>query len=302
MKYNRLENGAVEILDFDISTHTAEDAAEMRDILLRELVVVIKKQDTNPLNFARLIHEMGGLSNWNQLCRTIDGEPHNFLSEYPNVNQWDKNTPFPIQPVTGEKKEGEYIGIFPTGLLDWHCNLNGPDRADGVALQGIKGVDGTRTSWLNTAIALAEMPDELRDRIRGKHATFYYNPEKWAFIANDIQRAFMLANRHSYKMWIEQENAGGVEGIYLYTNNDCKIPGEDTTLFTDLQDFLFQEKYMYHHDWSIGDIVLSDQLITLHKRRLEDDDIFEKRLLNRLTFRLTNQGNPPVLLERNKIV
>ena len=112
----------------------------------------------------------------------------------------------------------------------------------------------------------------------------------------------MLANRHNYKMWIEQENAGGVKGIYLYTNNDCEIPGEDTTLFTDLQDFLFQEKYMYHHDWSIGDIVLSDQLITLHKRRLEDDDIFEKRLLNRLTFRLTNQGNPPVLLERNKIV
>jgi alpha-ketoglutarate-dependent taurine dioxygenase len=103
-------------------------------------------------------------------------------------------------------------------------------------------------------------------------------------------------------MWIEQTNAGGVKGLYLYTTNDCEIPGDDTTLFTDLQDYLFQEKFIYHHDWSIGDIVLSDQLLTMHRRRQEADEIFENRVLNRITFRITNVGNPPALIERNKIV
>jgi alpha-ketoglutarate-dependent taurine dioxygenase len=77
--------------------------------------------------------------------------------------------------------------------------------------------------------------------------------------------------------------------------------GDDGSLFQDLQEFLFQEKFLYHHEWAVGDIVLSDQLLTLHKRRQENNNVFEERLLNRLTFRITNIGNPPALVEKNKI-
>ena len=58
---------------------------------------------------------------------------------------------------------------------------------------------------------------------------------------------------------------------------------------------------MYRHEWEIGDIVLSDQLLTLHKRRQENDSVFKNRLLNRITFRLSNTGNPPFILTKNKI-
>jgi alpha-ketoglutarate-dependent taurine dioxygenase len=301
MKTIPLNNGAVEIVNFDIRHFSYDDAIQVRDILRKELIVVIREQDRDPINFAKLIHYIGGICNWDQLRRDIDG---NFLTpfkSYPDIETWDKNKPFPVQRVTGEKKNGEFTGIFPLGKLDWHCNLNGPDRADGVALQGIKGVEGTRTSWNNTSLALKEMPKEIRDRVRGKYAKFFYNPTNWADIHNPHQLAGMLKNRHHYTMWLEQTNVGGVEGLYLYTNNDCEIVGDDKALFTDLQEFLFQEKYIYHHEWSVGDIVLSDQLLTLHYRRQEADDVFEKRLLNRLTFRITNTGNPPVLVGRNKI-
>jgi hypothetical protein len=300
MKILKLNYGAVEIIDFDIKNYTYEDAIEIRDILRNELIVVIREQDTDPFNYARLIHYVGGICNWDQLCRDIDG---NFIGPRAgplNIENWDKIKPFPVQRVTGEKKNGEFTGIFPLGKLDWHCNLNGPDRADGVSLQGIKGVDGTQTSWLNTTIALKEMPQDLRDRIQGKYAKFYYNPTKWADVPSK-QLAGMLKNRQHYSMWLEQTNVAGIEGLYLYTNNDCEIQGGDDTLFVDLQNFIFQEKYMYHHDWSVGDIVLSDQLLTLHRRRQEVDSIFENRVLNRLTFRITNTGNPPALIEKNKI-
>jgi alpha-ketoglutarate-dependent taurine dioxygenase len=303
MKTIPLSNGAVEITEFDIRDFTYDDAIQVRDILRKELVVVIREQDRDPLNYAKLIHYIGGICNWDQCGRDIDGNKiGNYGINYPDIENWDRTKPFPVQRVTGEKKDGEFTGIFPLGKLDWHCNLNGPNRADGVALQGIKGAEGTRTSWNNTGLALKEMPKELRDRIHGKYAKFFYNPTNWSDIHNKEQLAFMLKNRHHYTMWIEQTNAGGVEGLYLYTTNDCEIPGDDTTLFTELQDFLFQEKFIYHHDWSIGDIVLSDQLLTMHKRRQEDDAIFENRVLNRLTFRITNTGNPPALIERNKIV
>ena len=302
MRTNRLNYGAVEVLDFDITNFTKEDSNALRELLLKELIVVIKQQDTNSLNFARLIHEIGGMANWNLMHTDYDGNSIGAFSEYPDVYSWDKDKFFPIQSVTGKKsKDGEFNGIFPLGKLDWHCNLNGPDRADGVALQGIKGVEGTQTSWMNTAIALQEMPEELYARVKGKYANFQYNFLKWADVANEVQREYMMKHRHSYKMWLEQENAAGVKGIYLYTNNDCEIEGDDGTLFQDLQDYFFQEKFMYHHDWQVGDIVLSDQLLTLHKRRQETDEIFEQRLLNRITFRLSNVGDPLYIVERNQI-
>jgi len=301
MKTTRLNYGAVEVLDFDITNFTKEDSDNIRELLLKELIVVIRQQDTNSLNYARLIHEIGGMANWNQMHTDFDGNSIGGFSEYPNIYEWDKDKFFPIQSVTGKKSNGKFNGLFPLGKLDWHCNLNGPDRADGVALQGIKGVEGTQTSWMNTAIALQEMPIDLYERVKGKYADFYYNPLNWADIFNESQRKFMMENRHHYRMWLEQENAGGVKGIYLYTNNDCSINGDDGSLFEELKEYFFQEKFMYHHDWQVGDIVLSDQLLTLHKRRQEVDSVFEQRVLNRITFRLSNVGDPLYIVERNQI-
>jgi alpha-ketoglutarate-dependent taurine dioxygenase len=296
-----LSNGAVEVTGFDISKVDEASALEIKNILHKELIVVLRNQDRNPLNFAKLVHYIGKICNYDQCRRDIDGNFLGYLDEYPDIENWDVDKPFPVQRVTGEKKNGEFTGIFPLGKLDWHCNLNGPDRADGVALQGIKGVEGTRTSWNNTALALKNMPDELRNRIKGKYAKFYYNPTKWADIHSQHQLQFMLANRKHYTMWLEQTNIGNVQGLYLYTNNDCEIVDDDTNLFVDLQDFLFQEEFIYHHDWSLGDIVLSDQLLTLHKRRQESDNVFENRVLHRFTFRITNIGNPPALVMKNTI-
>jgi len=56
----------------------------------------------------------------------------------------------------------------------------------------------------------------------------------------------------------------------------------------DIEDYLFQDKYQYHHHWQEGDVVLSDQILTLHKRQTNDSDKLSKRVLNRITFRLSN--------------
>jgi alpha-ketoglutarate-dependent taurine dioxygenase len=296
-----LNYGAVEITDFDITDFSLEKASAVKKVLTEELVVVIRNQNYDPFYFAQLIYHIGGICNWIQCERDIDGNLITDRPSYPDFKNWDRSKPFPMQRVTGEKRDGKFTGIFPLGKLDWHCNLNGPDRADGVALQGIKGVKNTRTSWNNTALALKDMPEDLLSRIKGKYAKFFYNPTNWADIDYDEQLKYMLQRQHHYKMWLEQTNVAGIKGLYLYTKNDCEIVGDDKNLFNDLQDFLFQEKYLYHHDWDVGDIVLSDQLLTLHKRRQEVDQVFENRLLNRITFRITNTGKPPVLIERNNI-
>ena len=57
-------------------------------------------------------------------------------------------------PIKRKQIDGKRTGIFGSGVLDWHANLNGPTRADGVALQGWSHCEGTSTTWLNTTKVL----------------------------------------------------------------------------------------------------------------------------------------------------
>ena len=67
-----------------------------------------------------------------------------------------------------------------------------------------------------------------------------------------------------------------------------------------MYDFTFQEKYMYSHYYEIGDVVLSDQLLSLHKRDQNDPEILERRVLHRITFKISNLGKPTWIQQQNK--
>ena len=284
----------------DLDNLTKEDCVETFELLKKELIVVIKKANPDHVGFSKLVSGMSSIANWGQLVWDTSGNYIGNGGRRPDP--WTES--IGVQRVTAEKsKSGEgYSGIFPKGRLEWHANLNGPDRADGVALQGYAGVEGTVTSWLDTKLAYEVMPKSLRDKIKGKYCTYYYNMENWADIDNKNQLKFMQKHQEAYRMWIEQENIVGVKGLYFYTNNDLKISNGDIELYQEIKDFIFQEKFMYHHDWEVGDIVLSDQLLTLHRRPLRPDSVFEKRILHRLTFPISNTGEPKFIVERNKDV
>lgn len=292
MKVNPLPNGAVEVSGIDISQ--PDTYTDIKHILEQDLVVVIRQQPTDPLYFTQLIQTINPIANWQQCIWDEEG------NDIGPPRRHDK--PFSnVQRVTGEKRDGESTGIFGIGRLDWHANLNGPDRADGVALQGIKGVEGTVTSWLNTSLALHKMPDELKTRIEDVYCSYYYNVLNWADIEFEAQKAYLANRQAPYEMWLEQENIAGVKGLYFYPNNDCQMQTEDVDLFEDLKEYIFQEQFMYHHEWQVGDIVLSDQLLTLHKRQLREENVFRKRVLHRLTFPISNTGNPKRLELLNQI-
>lgn len=293
MRFASLHN-AVEVTDFDITKFTQQDVDKIRDSLHKNLVVVIKNQSVDPRFFFGLTHNVGFVANLNQMFWNTHGdliEDRSVLSSIPDFKNWSDPDTFPIQRVTGMKKNGGFTGIFGQGILDWHCNLNGPDRADGVALQALEGVSGTVTSWLHTANALADMPKPLYKDLSRSYAIYEYAPEIWAKGLPEAQYKRMMQNAGKYKMHLLQKNCAGVEGIYFYTNNRCNVVSENPNLQDDLREFLFQEKYMYHHEWEVGDIVISDQLLSLHKRQHDDPEILAKRVLNRITFYVSNYDN-----------
>ena len=58
---------------------------------------------------------------------------------------------------------------------------------------------------------------------------------------------------------------------------------------------------MYQHFYEVGDIVLCDQLLSLHKRDQNDPELLAKRALHRITYRLSNiDVNNPWIEKYNK--
>jgi alpha-ketoglutarate-dependent taurine dioxygenase len=305
MKITELKNNvAVQIDDFDIRDITPENAKKINDITKDRTIVVIKRQDRTPANFVKFVKHLGPIANWTQfnfdpitgeeIYKPTDEDGFIEPSDWPNPNT------YPVQRVAHKQIDGKRTGIFGSGVLDWHANLNGPTRADAVALQGWTNCESTSTTWLNTTKVYDDMPQELLDRCQNIHAEYEYAPEVWAKGLPEAQLNRMMTNKSKYKMWLIQKNIAGKTGIYFYTNNKCKIITDDKKLYNDLYDFMFQDRYMYQHFYEIGDIVLSDQVLSLHKRDQNDPKLLEERVLHRITYRLSNIDKLPWVAEYNK--
>lgn len=295
MKIHNLSDNAIEIQDCDLRTI---DPEIIKDFLFKNQIVIFKNQPLKVLPFAKLCEQIGnGFANANDFFWNQKGE---LLKEsIPNLSalNWNKrDEDFPVQRVTGEKNEKNkfhagYSGIFPEGHLEWHSNFNYPGQADCIGLQAVRGVLGTGTSFLNLVHVFNELPDSLKKRAENNYALYKYNPREWAIGSSELQLQ-ILENAHlkEFKFDLVQENKAGIKGLFFSFNNRCSIPN-DPELFEELRSFCLQERFMYHHNWDIGDIVLSEQVLSLHMRKNYKNEILQNRLLHRITFYLS-EVNP----------
>jgi taurine dioxygenase len=301
METKSLNNGAaIEVTGLDITNVSDEQIDQLRELIRQNIVVVIKKQNTDPFYFTNLSSRIGKLGNAHMLRWDVYGNYYWETRDPKNPPAWCPGDT-PVQRVTGEKINGNFTGIFPTGILDWHSNLNAPTHTDGVALQGYKNCEGTSTTWLNLAKAYDEMPEDLKKRCEGVYCKYRYSFEVAAKGVPEEQANHHNSLANNYNMWLIQENRSGRKGFYFSVYNNCEMVTEDKALFDDFCDYVFQEKFMYTHYYEIGDVVLSDQLLSIHKRDQNDPAILAKRVLHRITFMVSNEGNPPWIVEYNNI-
>jgi alpha-ketoglutarate-dependent taurine dioxygenase len=62
---------------------------------------------------------------------------------------------------------------------------------------------------------------------------------------------------------------------------------EDSRVLAEqLRDHILQEKYIYHHDWQDGDVVIAEQWLGIHKRWKFDG--MPGRVLHRVTHDFAN--------------
>jgi alpha-ketoglutarate-dependent taurine dioxygenase len=81
-------------------------------------------------------------------------------------------------------------------------------------------------------------------------------------------------------------NIGGKTGLFCpflqFRNFVGLTESMSKRIIEDLRDHVLQEKYIYHHDWQDGDVVIAEQWLGIHKRWKFDG--MPNRVLHRITF------------------
>jgi alpha-ketoglutarate-dependent taurine dioxygenase len=196
-----------------------------------------------------------------------------------------------ISRVTGQLDDEGMPGLHGhAGDLDWHCNkVSAPNRKPIVYLYSLVGSAGSRTSWINSVLAYKELPQNLKDRIENLQIKVSRSFDNYSDLGRIYKLNDPLKESTDYFPKIVQKNAKGHLTLYFSFNQmtDFKdIPLDESKELTELlKAHLLQEKFMYHHDWRDGDVVISDQWSGIHKRWAFDK--MENRLLHRIAMDYT---------------
>jgi len=270
VNYRLHENGwTVLIEDFDLKTATQDDVNQIAKLIATNTCVVIKNQILTTVDELRVLKMFKnpeplfspGHPLFDGLAADVDNDPEGILVR-----------------ITGEIRDGKVGGGGWKEDFDWHCNMpEYPTRRPIVWLYGIKGTSGSRTSWNNTILAYSDLDPDIKSKIENLHS-IYGNAD-----APEADGHTGVEFNTSWTPLLVHKNIANRVGLYfsaLQLQKFVELTQEESN---NLKDMLFKhvlsEKYLYHHDWEDGDVVLSEQWLGIHKRWAFEK--MNKRLLHR---------------------
>lgn len=265
MKTHLLNNWTVEIRDFNIKKATKEDAQKIAELVLENLVVVIRNQELSPsdeLRFCKFIGEVQSTQSDRVKDLTVENG---------------------ILRVTGEKNQNNEEGLFGhTSALDWHANqASNYERKPLIWLNGVQGTNGSITSWINNIESYKSLPVNLKQEIQDIKITLGYKTGSYS------SSTFFKEHHATDRPFdLVHTNKAGKTGLYFPFLQIFGMKGVDDDKFQylleKLKNHVLQDEFRYDHYWQDGDVVISEQWLSIHKRW--PFEYMDKRLLHRIAF------------------
>jgi taurine dioxygenase len=206
----------------------------------------------------------------------------------------------PVVPEVGlisNLKDGEArpIGGLGDGELQWHSDQSYMMKpATGAMLYAVElPAEGGTTSWVDLAAAYAGLPDRLAGLIEGKHAVFSYVKRLAGY--QGVDRAISDETKRKtppvLHPLVHTHPVTGRKALYLDSTTTIAIDGFDdaagSALLDEIYAFATQPRFVYRHDWQVGDVVMWDNGLTMHRR--EPFDPAARRLMKRTTIFLSRE-------------
>jgi alpha-ketoglutarate-dependent taurine dioxygenase len=279
MNYHLHENGWTVILDdFDFLKATQKEIEQIAGFLATNTLVVCRNQNhLTAQDEAMICSRFGELE---------DLTPLKDIVPFKNVIIPDTN--YKVVRVTGELDEHGEPGLFGhVDDLDWHCNQPAqPDRKPLVWLRGIKATAGSRTSWTNNIMAYNDLDKQVIDQIKDLKMVCGWKKGTYSDFDFGAHSGTTENYNEFYTPNLVHTNIGKQTGLFfpfLQFRNFVGMTQEQSRgLVEKLRDHVLQEKYIYHHDWQDGDVVIAEQWLGIHKRWKFEG--MHTRVLNRVTF------------------
>ncbi|MGE0808434.1 MAG: TauD/TfdA dioxygenase family protein [Burkholderiaceae bacterium] len=177
--------------------------------------------------------------------------------------------------------DGNTIGRTGTDDLEWHTDQSYVmNPATGAVLYGVEipNDGGGSTWWANMRLAYEALPAALKKAIEGKRAIFDYN-KRLAGYDKGSQNVTEEMRRQTPPITHAIVNTHPVTGskiLYLDPGTTTGIEGmpekEGQELLQALLEVATQPQFVYRHRWQVGDVIMWDNGMMLHRR-----DSFQSR-------------------------
>jgi alpha-ketoglutarate-dependent taurine dioxygenase len=307
IKLNGFGSLGVEV-DLDLKTATDDEIKAFGHIVADQLVVVVdRKNCTLPAERLNYIAKtfgdpFGGIETKQSVYELVETKKKNqelkledlqVLKELKKIRQGLESYDGQIW-VTGKKDDdGDYLGMFADGELDWHSDRQGTGNfCPCIGLMAVEGTEGTCTEFLQTADAYEKLSHADQKFIDELVAIHSYTPGKIAPGLNKAQDNIVRMNMCPVDLSevpVACNSTTGRKGIRLSYNTIVGFKNYSEKDTQGIIDFMIntflKDEYVYHHDWRDGDIVWMDQTITVHRRPTKD---CSKRVLIRQTCNFDN--------------
>jgi alpha-ketoglutarate-dependent taurine dioxygenase len=293
--------GAI-VEDFEWDQPEAYD--QLRELNLKSLVTVVKGNGVN--NFNHLASHSSGLLSRRPSKFALKYNTKNFrnlLTEHERVNgSIHINTvlgpEFPgWHRVTGKTTEdNKPMGIFGDTELDWHSNeFMTYDFQPLVLLYGISDMTGSATSFIQTADWYDSQTESFKSELNELISICDFDPRKVIPNGRDIDLELVKLsnpNQNNFRKPLVLDSVGGIRGINYshFIKGFEGLSQEDGNkiikkIRTELIDAGNEYDYWWDHD--VGDLLVFDNTICVHMRKIKEEINMVEKLHRRVGYRLT---------------
>ena len=286
-----MEQFGAEVGGVDLVAEISDDLLdELVDALYTHSVLLFRGQDFKPADFARLLNRFG--------------RPKVETRKQFNIRD------FPIVSTVGniEAEDGTPLAFFNRGGEAWHtdgtaaCHTNAATFLYAVEVPK----QGGDTMYCSTVHAYETMPEALKQKLDGAKMLCSFHTHNDRIIARDPKSHAALTSEERAALpdvWhdiVQVHPVTGRKSLYM-NRNPIGFEGleedEGKAILQQLYEHATQPHLFYRHRWTPGDLIVWDNLSSLHSATDIGPYENDRRLMYRSFVYMTPTNLPLVNLD-----
>lgn len=247
----------VEVHDFDLSTIDERGYGAIRAAFEEHSLLLFRNQDLTDEQHLRFGRYFGDVENRDAADLKAGAD-------------------FEVPAVSNVREDGSVTEEMDLHTLNlkanmlWHSDstfLPVPALTN-ILIARIVTESGGQTQFASTRAGWADMPEDLKSRIRGRGIWHRYAQSRIK-ISPELAKLPMFhkwEDQHWKSVWTNPSN--GKEALYIASHSfavDGLAADDSLSLIDELTEYVTQPEYVYSHTWNVGDVLVWDQRAVLHR-------------------------------------